>query len=64
MARAVSSVCIDSTGRSAYELGYRVTVLSDCTVGRTSFEQEFYCEKIFPLYGEVIDHVELLRRLE
>lgn len=53
LAGAVTSVCIDSTGRSAAEKGFDVTVLSDCTSGRTLFEQEFYCENIFPLYAEV-----------
>ena len=59
----VTSLCVDSTARSAYERGYKVTILSDCTSGRTTFEQTFYCEHIFPLYAEVIDHVQLLRRL-
>ena len=53
-AGAVTSICIDSTGRSAHERGYNVSVLSDCTCGRTNFEQDFYCEQILPLYSEVI----------
>ena len=53
LARAITSVCIDSTGRAATERGYRVTVLSDCTVGRTPFEQEFFCREILPLYADV-----------
>jgi nicotinamidase-related amidase len=55
-AGAVTSVCIDSSARAAYERGYKVTVLSDCTTGRTIFEQEFYCNDIFPIYAEVLDH--------
>jgi nicotinamidase-related amidase len=51
---AVTSICIDSTGRSAHERGFRVSVLSDCTCSRTPFEQSFYCEEIFPLYGNVV----------
>lgn len=35
VAGMVTSLCIDSTGRAAYERGYNVTVLSDCTSGRT-----------------------------
>ena len=31
LAGVVTSVCIDSTGRSAHEKGFEVTVLSDCT---------------------------------
>jgi nicotinamidase-related amidase len=60
LAGVVTSICIDSTGRAAQELGYKVTILSDCTAGRTGFEREFYCEKIFPLYAKVLDASELL----
>jgi|SRR2546425_7709896 len=63
LAGVVTSICVDSTGRSAYERGYKVSILSDCTSGRTTFEQDFYCENVFPLYAEVIDHVQLLKRL-
>jgi nicotinamidase-related amidase len=64
IAGAVTSICVDSTGRSAFDRGYRVTILSDCTTGRTRMEQEFYCEKVFPLYAEVLTHHELLGRME
>ena len=50
---AVTSICIDSTGRAAHERNYRVTVVSDGTASRTPFEQSFYCESVFPLYAEV-----------
>jgi nicotinamidase-related amidase len=53
VAGMVTSLCIDSTGRAAYERGYNVTILSDCTSGRTPGEQDFYCTNIFPLYGSV-----------
>lgn len=59
----VTSICVDSTGRAAYESGYKVSILSDCTSGRTTFEQDFYCTTVFPLYAEVIDHVQLLQHL-
>ena len=61
LAGTVTSICIDSTGRHAAESGYEVTVLSDCTSGRTVFEQDFYCESIFPLYGNVLTSSELVR---
>ena len=60
LAGVVTSICIDSTGRAAHERGYRVSVLQDCTAGRTAFEQEFYCEKIFPLYAHLIDSGDLI----
>jgi len=55
LAGCVCSICIDSTGRSAYDLGYEVVMLSDCISGRTVFEQSFYCEKIFPIYATVLN---------
>jgi nicotinamidase-related amidase len=64
LAGAVTSICIDSTGRSAHEKGYHVTILSDCTSSRTIFEQEFYCSNIFPLYAEVMTSKELLKFLQ
>ncbi|MED5261095.1 MAG: cysteine hydrolase [Myxococcota bacterium] len=60
LAGVVTSICIDSTGRAAHERGYRVSVLQGCTAGRTTFEQEFYCEKIFPLYAHLIDSGDLI----
>lgn len=63
MAGVVTSICIDSTARFAYENGYRVSILSDCTSGRSAFEQDFYCEKIFPLYSEVLSSDEFMGRL-
>lgn len=53
LAGVVTSICIDSTGRAAHEMGFRVGILADCTAGRTRFEQEFYLENIFPLYASV-----------
>ena len=63
IAGAVTSICIDSTGRSAHEKGYRVSVLSDCTSARTTFEQSFYLEDVFPLYAETLTADELVASL-
>lgn len=63
LAGAVTSVCIDSTARSAHERGYRVTVLSDCTCGRTRVEEKFYCQQVFPLYAAVQTSGELVKEL-
>jgi nicotinamidase-related amidase len=60
LAGAVTSICIDSTGRSAHEQGYQVSVLSDCTSARTVFEQDFYFDNVFPLYAEVVSSVKLI----
>ena len=64
LAGAVTSVCIDSTGRAAHEKGYRVLVLSDCTCARTHFEQEFYVENVFPLYAKVMSADYFLQSLK
>ncbi|MEY3251766.1 MAG: hypothetical protein RL227_739 [Pseudomonadota bacterium] len=59
----VTSLCIDSTGRAAYERGYNVAVVSDCTSGRSHAEHEFYCRNIFPLYGRAADSHTLIGEL-
>ncbi|WP_372859670.1 cysteine hydrolase [Pseudoalteromonas sp.] len=59
----VTSICIDSTGRAAHEKGFNVTVLTDCTSSRTPFEQQFYCENVFPLYANVVDSHEVISLL-
>lgn len=63
LAGMVTSLCIDSTGRAAYERGYGVTVLSDCTSARTPTEQDFFCNVVFPLYGSVMSSDEVLSQL-
>ncbi len=63
MAGAVTSICIDSTGRAAYERGKSVVVLDDCTTARTQVEQEFFCTTIFPTYGTVMNSETLLAEL-
>lgn len=64
IAGAVTSLCIDSTGRAAKELNYKVSILKDCSLARTDFEKGFYCEEIFPMYGEVITHQQMLDSLK
>jgi nicotinamidase-related amidase len=63
VAGMVTSLCIDSTGRAAYERGYSVKILSDCTSARTRAEQDFFCQNIFPLYGGVLDSVQARTQL-
>jgi hypothetical protein len=40
-----------------------VHVLSDCTAGRTQYEQDFYCSEVFPLYANVITSQALIESL-
>lgn len=62
LAGTVTSICIDSTARSAVDLGFDTTILSDCTSSRTPFEQQFYCEEVFPLYATVCTATDLINR--
>jgi nicotinamidase-related amidase len=63
VAGMVTSLCIDSTGRAAYERGLSVTILSDCCSARTRTEHQFYCQNIFPLYGRAATSTDVLREL-
>ncbi len=63
LAGAVTSICIDTTGRTAFDLGFHVSILEDCTAGRSHFEQEYYCKEIFPLYAKVFKSRQLLAEL-
>lgn len=64
LAGCVCSICIDSTGRSAFDKGFEVIMLSDCITGRTMFEQQFYCDEIFPLYSKVLKSSEFISRID
>ena len=50
---ASTAVCIDSTARTGYEMGYDIHILEDCTISRTLSEQDMYCDSIFPMYATV-----------
>jgi nicotinamidase-related amidase len=53
IAGCVTAVCVNATALHAFDSGFDVTVLSDCTISRTNLEQDFFCESIFPLYADV-----------
>ncbi|MDP6889993.1 MAG: cysteine hydrolase [Phycisphaerales bacterium] len=63
VAGAVTSICIDSTSRAAYERGMNVIVLEDCTAARTAAEQDFFCETIFPTYASVQNSADVINGL-
>lgn len=56
--------CVESSARSAYDKGYRVIVLSDCTATDTEREQKYAEEVIFPKIGKVMTGEEFLESLE
>lgn len=59
----LTNVCVEATARSAYDLGYEVIILSDCTAATTQEEQKFAVEKIFPLFAKVMCSEEFVESL-
>ena len=64
LAGLLTNICVESTARTAYDKGYEVIVLKDCTACKSLLEQKFAEENIFPLLGTVMNHDELLEQLE
>ena len=56
--------CVESSARSAYDKGYRVIVVSDCTGTDTDEEQRYAETFIFPKIGRVMTAAELLTAIE
>jgi nicotinamidase-related amidase len=52
--------CVESSARSAYDLGYRVIVIKDCTATDTQREQDYAEDVIFPRIGKVMTSQEFL----
>jgi ureidoacrylate peracid hydrolase len=59
----LTNVCVESTARSAYDLGYKIFLLKDCCAALSAQEQKYVEETSFPFYGEVLTHDEFLKRL-
>jgi nicotinamidase-related amidase len=56
--------CVESSARSAYDKGYRVIVVRDCTGTDTDREQDYAEQVIFPKIGKVMAADEFLAALE
>lgn len=56
--------CVESSARSAYDKGYRVIVVSDCTGTDTEEEQQYAETFIFPKIGQVATAAEFLAAIE
>jgi nicotinamidase-related amidase len=52
--------CVESSARSAYDLGYRVILIKDCTATDTDREQLYAEEVIFPRIGKVMTSKEFI----
>lgn len=64
IAGAVTSLCIDTAGREAMNLGYKVQILSDSILARTEFEQSYYVDEIMPLYSKLMTCQDALEQVE
>lgn len=59
----LTNCCVESTMRVAYEKGYSVVTLTDCTAALSQEEQDHACAKNFPMFSRPMTHKEWLAEL-
>lgn len=59
----LTNCCVESTMRSAYEKGYNVVTLKDCTATLSDDEQRLAVEKNYPMFSHPLDHDEFIEQL-
>jgi len=59
----LTNCCVESTMRSAYERGYRVVTLTDCTATLSPEEQQASVGKNFPMFSRPMTHEAFLAEL-
>ena len=59
----LTNCCVESTMRVAYERGYNVVTLTDCTAALSVEEQEHACAKNFPMFSRPLTHTQWLDEL-
>jgi nicotinamidase-related amidase len=59
-----TSIGVESTARSAYDLGYNVTLIVDAMTDRDPEMHRHSVEKVFPRLGEITTTDDVLRLLE
>ncbi len=60
VAGLLTNVCVETTARTAYDLGYRVITLTDVTATKSQEEQEASEKYMFPLLGSLQTSEEFL----
>jgi ureidoacrylate peracid hydrolase len=63
LAGFLTNCCVESTMRTAYEKGYDVITLTDCTATLSEGEQQFAVEKNFPMFSRPATHEQFLTDL-
>ncbi|EGD59981.1 isochorismatase hydrolase [Novosphingobium nitrogenifigens DSM 19370] len=64
LAGFLTNCCVESTMRSAYERGFRVVTLTDCTATLSQEEQRLAVEKNFPMFSLPMTHDAFLSDLQ
>jgi ureidoacrylate peracid hydrolase len=59
----LTNCCVESTMRVAYEKGYNVVTLTDCTAALSQEEQDHACAKNFPMFSRPLTHTQWLDEL-
>jgi ureidoacrylate peracid hydrolase len=59
----LTNCCVESTMRTAYEKGYNVYTLTDCTATVSEDEQRLAVEKNYPMFSRPVDHEAFLVEL-
>ncbi|MGO9743015.1 MAG: cysteine hydrolase [Roseiarcus sp.] len=59
----LTNCCVESTMRTAYEKGYEVVTLTDCTAALSEEEQRLATEKNYPMFSKPMKHGEFLDAL-
>lgn len=59
----LTNCCVESTMRTAYEKGYNVITLKDCTAALSEEEQRLAVEKNYPMFSRPMTHDEFLAEL-
>lgn len=59
----LANITLDSSARDGVELGYHVTLLSDCTAAATLQEEQFATQITFPRFSQTVVNLSELQRL-
>lgn len=60
----LTNCCVESTMRTAYEKGYNVITLTDCTATVSEEEQRLAVEKNYPMFSRPMDHMQFIAQLQ
>jgi ureidoacrylate peracid hydrolase len=59
----LTNCCVESTMRTAYEKGYNVVTLKDCTATLSDDEQRLAVEKNYPMFSRPLEHDAFIEQL-